>query len=47
MDRLNCEELVECIGCGELIHPDDAHSIQKAADAIYEPLCDKCFKEAE
>lgn len=42
------EECTEtCIGCGTKVHPYEAENIQKAADDIYGPLCQKCYKEAE
>jgi len=40
-----CTEKEECIGCGELIHPDEFNYIAKAADDEYGPLCDDCLKE--
>ena len=38
-----CMAKEECVGCGELIHPDDSFEIQKAADDAYGPLCKKCY----
>lgn len=40
------EECMKCVLCGELVHPDDAKYIQKAADDEYGPFCEKCYEEA-
>ena len=40
-----CIEKVDCIVCGELVHPDEAHDVQTAADDMYGPLCQKCYDE--
>ena len=42
-----CIEKVECCVCGDLVHPDEAEYIQKAADDVSGPICKKCMKETE
>jgi hypothetical protein len=38
-------EKEECIICGELVHPDEAIYIQKAADDECGPICEECAKK--
>lgn len=40
-----CMEKEECIICGELVHPDEAIYIQKAADDECGPICEECAKK--
>ena len=40
-----CLEKLECIGCGELVHPDKADYIQELADHEVGPFCEKCIKK--
>lgn len=42
-----CMEKVECVLCGELVHPDDAFYYLKAADDVYGPFCEECAKKME
>lgn len=42
-----CMAKEACIVCGELVHPDEAEYIQKAADDEYGPICQKCFEKEE
>ena len=38
-----CLGKLECIGCGDLVHPDDADYIQESPDREVGPFCDKCM----
>ncbi|MCO1599854.1 hypothetical protein [Desulfosporosinus nitroreducens] len=37
-----CLEKLECRGCGDLVHPDDADYIQDDCQEVG-PFCEKCI----